>query len=110
MFFEENFLSDKPNENLVGSVEHPISKVSFLFDAVKNTVGLALSSRSGYGGILYLADDLSTTAFGIENNRDMIFSISIPSDDKGCHESWDSVLGKLLDRKAGTYIQSNKYI
>ena len=95
VFFEENVLSDKTNENLVGSVEHPISKVGSLFAAVKNAVGLALSSRSGYAGILCLADDLSTTAFGIENNRHMTFNISIHSDEKGCPESWDSVLGKL---------------
>ena len=110
VFFEENFLSDKTNENLVGSVEHPISKVCSLFAAVKNAVGLSLWSRSGYAGILCLADDLSTTALGIENNRDMTFNISIPSDEKGCHESWDSVLGKLWDRKAGNYSQSDKYI
>ena len=110
VFFQENFLSEKTNENLVGSVDHPISKVCSLFAAVKNAVGLALSSRSGYAGILCLADDLSTTALGIENNRDMTFNISIPSDEKGCHESWDSVLGKLWDRKAGTYSQSDKYI
>ena len=110
VFFEENFLSEKTNEKLVGSVDHPISKVCSLFAAVKNAVGLALSSRSGYAGILCLADDLSTTALGIENNRDMTFNISIPSDEKGCHESWDSVLGKLWDRKAGTYSQSDRYI
>ena len=76
VFFEENFLSEKTNENLVGSVDHPISKVCSLFAAVKNAVGLALSSRSGYAGILCLADDLSTTALGIENNRDMTFNVS----------------------------------
>ena len=95
VFFEKKFLSGKTNENLVGSVEHPMSKVCSLFAAVKNAVELALPSRSEYAGILCLADDLSTTALGIENNRDMTFNISIPSDEKGCHESWDSVLGKL---------------
>ena len=110
MFFKENFLSNKTNENLVGSVEQLISKVCSLFAAVKNAVGLALWSRSGYAGILCLADDLSTTALGNENNRDMTFNISIPSDEKGCHESLDSLLGKLWDRKAGNYSQSDKYI
>ena len=94
VFFEENFLSEKTNENLVGSVDHPISKVCYLFAAVKNAVGLALSSRSGYAGILCLADDLSTTALGIENNRDMTFNISIPSDEKGAMnhgiQCWES--------------------
>ena len=41
VFFEENVLSEKTNENLVGSVEHPISKVCSLFAVVKNAVGLA---------------------------------------------------------------------
>ena len=110
VFFEENFLSVKTNGNLVGSVEHPICKMCSVFAAVKNAVGLALSSRPGYAGIGCLADDLSTTDLGNENNRDMTFNISIPSDEKGCHESWDSVLGKLWDRKAGTYSQSDKNI
>ena len=74
VFIEENFLSNKTNENLVGSVEHPISKVCFLFAAVRNAVGLALSSRSGYAGILCLDDNLATITFGVENNRDMTFN------------------------------------
>ena len=82
VFFEEKILSDKTNDNLVGSVERPINKVCALFAALKNAVGLALSSRSGYAGILCLADYLSTTALGIENNRDMTFNISFPSDEK----------------------------
>ena len=110
VFFEGNSLSHKSNANLVGSVEHPISKVCSLFAAVRNAVGLALSSRSGYARILCLADELSTIALGIENNRDMTFNFSIPSDEKGWNESWDSVLGKLWHRKAGKYSHSYKYI
>ena len=107
----QNILSEKTNENLVrGLNTHPISKMCSLFAAMKNVVGLTLSLRSGYAGILCLDDDLSTTALGNENNRDMIFNISITYDEKGCQESWVSVLGKLRDRKAGTYRQRDKYI
>ena len=73
-------------------------------------MGLALSSRSGSLAILCLTDDLSTTAHGIENNRDFALNISIALDEKGYLESWDSVLGKLWDRKAGTYSGADKYV
>ena len=110
VFQEENFMSNITHENLIGSVEHPISRVCSLFAAVKNAVGIALLSRTGYAGILCVANDLSTTALGIENNKDVAFQISIPADEKGCHESWDTVLGKLWDRKAGGYSQTDKFI
>ena len=103
-------MSNITHENLIGSVEHPISRVCSLFAAVKNAVGIALLSRTGYAGILCVANDLSTTALGIENNKDVAFQISIPADEKGCHESWDTVLGKLWDRKAGGYSQTDKFI
>ena len=63
VFFEKNFLSNKANAYLVGSVEHPISKVCSFFAAAKNAVGLALSSWSGYAGNLCLVDDLSRIEF-----------------------------------------------
>ena len=94
-FQEENFLSNTTHENLIGSVENPVSKVCSLFAAVKNAVGIALLSRTGYARILCVAYDPSTTALGIENKKDVAFQISIPADEKGCHESWDTVLGKL---------------
>ena len=99
VFQEENFISNTTHENLMGSVEHPVSRVCSLFAAVKNAVGIALLSRTGYAGILCVANDLFTTALGIENNKVVTFQISIPADEKGCHESWDTVLGKLWDRQ-----------
>ena len=86
-------MSNTTHEILIGSVEHPVSRVCSLFAAVKNAVGITLLSRTGYAGILCVANDLSTTALGIENNKDVAFQISIPADEKGSHESWDTVLG-----------------
>ena len=59
-------MSNITHESLIGSVEHPISRVCSLFAAVKNAVGIALLSRTGYAGILCVANDLSTTALEIE--------------------------------------------
>ena len=109
-FVEENFMSNKTHENLIGSVEHPVSRVCSVFAAVKNAVGIALLSRIGYAGILCVANDLSKTAHGIENNKDVTFQISIPADEKRCHESWHTVLSKLWDRKVGGYSETDKFI
>ena len=66
-------MSNTTQENLVGSVEHHVSRVCSLFAAVKNAIGIALLSRTGYAGILCVANNLSTTALGIENNKDVAF-------------------------------------
>ena len=81
-------------ERLIGSVEHPISKVCSLFTAMKNAMGLVLSSWYGFAGILCIADDLSATALVFENNRDMAFNISTLSYEKGAMnhgiQCWES--------------------
>ena len=110
VFEEENFMSNTTHENLIGCVEHPVSRVCSLFAAVKIAFGIALLSRTGYAGILSVANDLSTTALGIENNNDVAFQLSIPAEEKGSHESWETVLGKLWDRKAGSYSETDKLI
>ena len=104
------FHSNIPHENMFGRVEHPISKVCSLFAAVKNALRIAFLSRTGYAGILCVANDLPTTALGIENNKDVAFQISTPADENGCHESWDTVLGNLWDRKADGYSETDKYV
>ena len=103
-------MSNTTHETLIGSVEHPVSRVCSVFAAVKNAVGIAMLLRIGYAGILCVANDRSKTALGIENNKDVTFQISIPADKKRCHESWDTVLGKLWDRKAGGYSETDKFI
>ena len=40
----------------------------------------------------------------------MTFQISISADEKGCHESWDTVLGKRWDRKAFGYSETDNLI
>ena len=57
-------MSNTNHEKLTGSVEHPVGRVCSVFAAVKNAVEIALLSRTGYAGILRVANDLSTTALG----------------------------------------------
>ena len=72
VFWEEKFWVETTNRDLVGSVEHPISKACSLCAVVKNAVRLAVFAvwicRE-----LVLTDDLSTTAFGIEHNKHIIY-------------------------------------
>ena len=109
VFEEKNFISSTTDVNLIWNVEHPISKVCSLFAVVKKAVGIALLSKSGYAGILCVADDLSTTALGIENKKEVAFQISIPADKKGVW-SHGTVLSKLWDRNAGRYTDTDRFI
>ena len=105
---EENFMINTTHETSFGRVEHTVSRVCSLFAAVKNPVRIASLSRTVYAGIWCVAN-LSTTALGIENNKDVAFQKK-SADKNGCDESWDTVLGNLWDRKAGGYSETDKHV
>ena len=52
-----------------------------MFATVKNAVWIALLSRTGYAGILWVAGELSTRDLGIENKNDVAFQVSILADE-----------------------------
>ena len=94
-----NFVTFQHETCDFNAIEHPINLSFAVFSALKRAVGLARDKNSitfNLGPVTKLTRQIM--GFSTESQKEVVkFSAAISEGIRGCHKSWDSVLGSRWD-------------